>query len=196
MTATAPSVGIAILAAGASTRMGRPKQLLCVEGETLIRRAVRTALATGYPVMVIIGSGADAMKRELSGMPVSILENTEWREGIASSLRCAVRHLPEGVGAILVMTIDQPLVTVDLLTSIMEEYAATSAPLVACRYAGTLGIPALYSRALFPDLLALSGDAGAKRIIEKRHREAHLIDFPGGAVDIDTPEGWAGFAEG
>lgn len=185
-----PAIRIAILAAGSSTRLGHPKQLLKIRGESLIRRTARTALATHLPVSIVLGSTAETIQNELQGLPVAILLNSEWQEGLASSVRCAVGYAAGAADALLIMTVDQPLVTEALLKRLVDTFLAGAVSLVACRYAGTVGVPALYSRALFPELAALHGDIGAKSVIERHRTDAALIDFPEGAVDIDTPEGF------
>jgi molybdenum cofactor cytidylyltransferase len=187
----ASPITIAILAAGSSVRMGAPKQLLQFEGISLLQRATHTALSAGCPVLVVVGASSVRMRVELEGEPITIVENDAWKEGVASSVRCAIQHLSPDTDAILVMTVDQPLVTRGLLEKIVKAYHATGGPLVACRYADTIGVPALYARSLFAELLTLRGDTGAKPIIEKHRGEAQLIDAPECAFDIDTPEEWA-----
>jgi molybdenum cofactor cytidylyltransferase len=168
--------------------MGAPKQLMRFQGESLLCRAVHTALLTRFPVLVVTGAYSEKMGGELSGEPVTIIENKLWQEGLASSLRCAIRHCPDETEAILVMTVDQPLVTVDLLERIVGTYEGTEVPLVACRYAGTVGVPALYDRSLFPELSGLVGDVGAKQIIQRHSARARFIEAPECEIDIDRPE--------
>jgi molybdenum cofactor cytidylyltransferase len=168
--------------------MGTPKQLMQFQGASLLHRAVHTALLTHFPVMVITGAFSEKVRGELSGEPVTIIENVSWQEGIASSLHCAIRHCPDETEALLVMTVDQPLVTPDLLERIVGMYEPTEVSLVACRYAGTVGVPALYDRSLFPDVLGLVGDVGAKPIIQRHAARARFIEAPECAFDIDRPE--------
>lgn len=191
------TLGIIVLAAGTSSRMGEPKQLLSFEGETLLKRAVRAALETQCrPVIVVLGSNANALHDELEGMDSLVLFNREWSEGMSSSIRCGLKAL-EGVAtdkpeAVILMLCDQPFVTSDTLRRLIDTYHAGNASLVASEYeaAGekTLGVPALFSRALFSELMSLSGAEGARRVI-MRHREgAAVVAMPEAAFDVDTPE--------
>jgi molybdenum cofactor cytidylyltransferase len=177
-----------ILAAGASTRMGTPKQLHMYEGKSLLRRAVHTALEAGFPTLVVVGSSAEKIKGDLAGEPVQIVENPGWKEGVASSVRCAVQNVTDGADAIIIMTVDQPLVTGDLLKRIAGTYESSGAEVVACRYADTVGVPALYDRKIFGELLNLSGDVGAKQVIQRHAGQARFIDAPECAWDVDRPE--------
>jgi len=181
------AVGVIVLAAGGSTRMGQPKQLLRFGGESLLRRAVRTALAThDSRTLVVVGSDAPAMQSELRDVPASIILNGDWARGLSSSIRCAIGALGQAARAALFMTCDQPLVTPSLLQEMIDIFRTASAPLVACEYGGTLGVPALFSHRHFRDLLALTGDAGAKALLIRHEGEVHRIPFPEGSYDVDT----------
>jgi len=201
-------VAIVVLAAGGSSRLGMPKQLVRWRGRTLLRRAVETALAgvrqgragTGRtaraatvplgPVVVVLGADARTMRAELRGLPVVVAVNRRWREGLASSLRSGLRAAiaacgREGPAAVLFVTCDQPCVTPSLLRSLVQRFRA-GAPIVACTYADTLGVPALFDRAYFGELAGLEGDAGAKRIIERHRDVVRVVGFERGATDVDT----------
>jgi molybdenum cofactor cytidylyltransferase len=168
--------------------MGSPKQLLLYEGQTLLRRAVHAALSAGCQTMVVTGASSARMKEELAGETVAIVENTLWEEGVGSSVRCAIQHTPTDADAVLIMTVDQPLVSPELLKKIIEAYRAGGAAVVASRYAGTEGVPALFDRSLFFELLLLHGDTGAKEVIRRHFAQARLIDAPECAFDLDRPE--------
>jgi molybdenum cofactor cytidylyltransferase len=183
-------VAVAVLAAGGSSRLGTPKQLVRWRGRTLLRRAAETALAgSAGPVAVVLGSHAATLRAELDGLPVVIAVNRRWRDGMASSLRAGVRAARAASGrespaAILFLTCDQPHVTPSLLRRIVGRFRR-GAPIVACAYAGTLGVPALFAAVHFGALLALRGDEGAKRLLV-RHREVVApVSFRRGAVDVD-----------
>ena len=208
------SVAIVVLAAGGSSRLGMPKQLVRWRGRTLLRRAVETALAcVGQPaagaarrtrpalrsallgpVVVVLGADAPAMRAELDGLAVHVAVNHRWRGGMASSLRTGLRAAraaagPGGPGGVLFLTCDQPYVTPSLLRSLVQRFRA-GAPIVACAYAGTLGVPALFDRAYFGELAGLEGDAGAKRIIERYRDVVRVVGFERGATDVDTRDDW------
>jgi molybdenum cofactor cytidylyltransferase len=193
------TTAVMILAAGASSRLGTPKQMLPVNGETLLARAARTALAA-HPdrVVVVLGAHADACQLALAGLPVEIVVHSGWAEGQASSLRAGLAHL-QATGAppdaAVIMLCDQPRVSHELLSTLRARYRATGAPVVASRYDnGVVGPPALFDRSLFAELHALTGDVGARRVIEAHVARLETIPFPGGTIDIDTPADANGLA--
>ena len=181
---------VVVLAAGRSARLGRPKQLVSKDGSTLLNRALSAACDAGLgPVYAIIGSDAETICDELAGLPARAVFNDGWHEGIASSIRCGVHHAisdNQDTDGILFMACDQPAVTSDTLRNLMEIREKADAPLAACSYGGTHGIPALFHGSLFDELIALKGDAGAKQVMLSRIREAVFLDFPEGVTDIDT----------
>jgi molybdenum cofactor cytidylyltransferase len=179
-----------ILAAGASSRMGGPKQVVEYGGVSLLRRAAMAALEAGCePVVVVTGAHAELSRRELRDLAVQVVDNPEWPTGMASSLRAGVLHVAThpDAQALIVMLCDQPHVGADLLRTLIAAHASTGKPIIACGYAGTLGVPALFARALWPECTALTGAAGAKHIIETDGSRVHVTPFPDGAIDIDTP---------
>jgi molybdenum cofactor cytidylyltransferase len=182
-------VGVIVLAAGGSSRLGHPKQLVRYRGETLIRRAARTALESSCDqVVVVIGSSSEQMRRELDGLPVRLVENQDWQSGMSSSIRAGLEELrsddPDGV---VIMLCDQPLVTADLLNNLIRTHRETGKPIVASSYAGARGVPAFFSKELITDLASLTADEGARRIISKHPELVATITFAQGEFDIDTP---------
>jgi molybdenum cofactor cytidylyltransferase len=175
-----------ILAAGRSRRLGTAKQLLVWEGETLLRRIARVALAGGGPVWVVTGHRAEAMAEALAGLPVQILVNPEWEEGQAASVRCGVTALPPGVTGVLLLVCDQPAVDPALLERLRAIHRDRPEALVACAYGGARGIPALFPARLLPRLLELRGDRGGRDLL--RDPAALLVPFPAGEFDLDRPE--------
>jgi molybdenum cofactor cytidylyltransferase len=189
-------VGIIVLAAGASRRMKQPKQLLLFEGKTLLRRAVETAVESDYkPVVVVLGAYFEEIKTEIADLPVEIVFNEDWQSGLSSSLNLGIEKLlraaPE-VGALVVTLADQPFVTAEHLNLLGEKFNRTGKPVIAAEYNQTLGVPALFSRIIFDDFKDLSGDKGAKPIIEKHRESLAAVDLPEAAFDIDTPQDFAG----
>jgi molybdenum cofactor cytidylyltransferase len=182
-----PQIAIIILAAGASTRLGTPKQLLPYNGITLLRRTVQTVLLSGMKsVHVILGFEAEKMKLEITGLPVHTIVNPNWQKGISTSIRSGIQSIKLTIDAALIVLCDQPKLSVDILNTLIETYHATRAPIVTCKYAGTVGVPAIFDRRIFPELLLLKGNHGAKNIIERYTRERIEIEFYGGEIDIDT----------
>jgi molybdenum cofactor cytidylyltransferase len=181
-----------VLAAGGSTRLGRPKQSLRVGGGTLLRRTVRAALDGGCrPVVVVLGCGAGDLQDEVAGVDVQRVLNRGWREGIASSIRAgvaAVRDRAVPGDGVLLMVCDQPLLSADVVRRVRESFDGRPGRRVACAYGGTVGVPALFEFSLFERLSALQGDRGAKPLLEEAGDELVRVSWPDGAVEIDRPE--------
>ena len=179
-------VGCAILAAGASRRLGRPKQLLPWRGQPLLRHIARQALKSGADqVAVIVGAHAEAVLETLEGLPLTCVVNLGWCEGIASSIRCAAHWANQrDLQALALATSDQPYVDASHLDRLYAEHQAGAAQ-VASSYDGVLGVPALFDATLFRRLLTLGGDAGAAALLRK-DPTVRRIDWPAGAVDLDS----------
>lgn len=181
-------VGGLILAAGASSRMGQPKQLLHFRGVSLLRHASQTALAGGLnPVVAVVGAHADPLRRELDGLPIRVVTNERWAGGIGTSIRAGVAALATEIDALLILLADQPLVTPDLLSRLVNEQRASGAAIVATAYHGTRGVPAVFARSLFRALGELPDASGAKLLIDQGGAAVREIAFPDAAFDVDTP---------
>jgi molybdenum cofactor cytidylyltransferase len=188
-------VAAVVLAAGGSTRFGKPKQFALFQGETFIRRIVRAAIESDCaPVVVVTGEDSAQVTWELSGLTVTIAMNPDWQSGLGSSTVvgiCHVMNLAPDLDAAVLLTCDQPFVSAAVLTQLMQLRQTTGKPIIASAYAETLGIPALFDRSCFPDLLRLKGDSGAKGIILARLQDVASFDFPAGEIDIDTAADYA-----
>jgi molybdenum cofactor cytidylyltransferase len=187
-------IGAVILAAGGSSRFGQPKQLLPFRGKTLVRIIIDAAREAGCsPVVIVVGSDGEKIHPELAHANVIEVRNTKWQRGIGSSIRSGVQaltdHAPD-VEAILLLLCDQPAVNAPLIERLIATHEATRKDIVASSYAGTVGVPALFDRSLFKELLSPGDESGAKSIIlQNLERVAQLV-FPEGAIDIDTWEDW------
>jgi molybdenum cofactor cytidylyltransferase len=186
----ANNIGIIILAAGESSRMGIPKQLLQYSGRSLLQHSIDTATAScAQPVIVVLGSKADIIKKEIGNDKIHLIVNGEWREGMASSIRYGIKALlelnPLTEGVIMLLC-DQPHVTPDLLIDLMMTYEETGKIIVASYYRDTFGPPVFFHSTMLPGLLLLKGDVGAKALINQHASEMGFISFPGGSIDIDT----------
>lgn len=186
-----PKIGVVILAAGASTRMGRPKQLLLHRGQTLLRRAVETTLASRCrPVVVVIGAHADQVKQELEHLPVLVAENRNWEEGMSSSIRSGLEKLVADAGEIdgaVIMLCDQPFVTTAVIDELVDQRRETGKLIIASAYQDIRGVPALFGKELFEEIAGLEGNEGAKQLIAKHPEEVATVCFPEAVVDVDTP---------
>jgi molybdenum cofactor cytidylyltransferase len=185
-------VGAVILAAGASTRMGVPKQLLQFHGETMLRRAASVAIEAGWqPVVVVTGADAAASRKALRGLDVREAENLQWESGISSSVRVGIEALVTAnpqIAAVVLTLCDQPFVTREIIAQLVAAHRETGRSIVASRYGGSYGVPALFDKIHFAELATLEGAAGAKQVIQKHLPKVHLLPFPEGEIDIDTPD--------
>ena len=187
---TVENCAIIILAAGMSSRMGSPKQLLAYKGKSLLQHAADAALQTSIrPVVIVVGANSDAVKKQIEGMKVVVVENEGWQEGIASSLRCgltAVQKMSADVDGIIFMVCDQPFITKLLLDCLLQAQLETGLPIVASSYEDKLGTPALFHKNFFAELSELKGDTGAKNLIRQFKDQVTTVAFPKGNIDIDT----------
>lgn len=191
------NVGAVILAAGSSSRMGRPKQTLHFQGTSLLKRATLAALdATCRPVVVVTGANAELSRRELNQLDVREAFNPDWETGMGSSVRAGIETLismDAAVAAVVLLVCDQPHVTADVITSLLAAHHTTGRPIIASAYGESFGVPALFSRTMFLELTQLAGSSGAKEIIKRHASEAYFLPFPEGEVDMDTPDDFSRF---
>ncbi len=188
------STGVVILAAGESSRMGRPKQLLAYRDSTLLHHAIETAFSLPTAPVIVLGAHAEEIRAHLTDHRVIIVENPNWREGMGGSLRLGLEALqgahPEITSAIFLLC-DQPLISPSVLADLIATHERTAAPIVASEYDGVLGVPALFAQSLFPELLALDGPSGARHLIHAHAEQTAALPFQEGAIDIDTPDDYA-----
>lgn len=183
-------MGIILLAAGLSSRLGRPKQLLPYGDQSLLQHAVAEALAFKASLtVVVLGAHAELLQEEIHDPEVHVVVNKDWKEGMASSLRAGLAALQEinpAIEAFILLLCDQPFVTASLLNELQTAYQNTGKPIIACGYAGTFGPPTLFHKSIFEELLQLRGDVGARSVIMQHTNDVEVIRFPEGAVDVDT----------
>jgi molybdenum cofactor cytidylyltransferase len=189
-----PHIGAVVLAAGESSRFGQPKQLIQFRGKNLVRRIIDAACEAGcLPVVVVIGSDGERVARELEHVGVIGVQNRNWQRGIGSSIRAGVQVLIDNVPdveAIVLLVCDQPAVDARVIERLISLRETTKKSIVASSYADTLGVPALFDRSLFQELLSLSDEAGAKSIILRNRERVAQFPFPEGRSDIDTLDDW------
>jgi molybdenum cofactor cytidylyltransferase len=181
-----------VLAAGASTRLGQPKQLLQLDGESLLHRTVRIAGEAGCdPIFVVLGYEAERMRQEITDLQPMPVINPDWESGMASSLRCGVEGLMKKTPLprrVLVLLCDQAKLSAEILSRLIQTSARTNSVITASNYAGRLGVPAIFHESLYPDLLEVKGDQGARAVIMQHVNQTSAVEFSEGAVDIDTPQ--------
>lgn len=185
------STGIVILAAGESSRMGEPKQLLAYQGTNLLQHTIDTALSLdATPVVVVLGAHAAKIRANLDESRLLIAINPDWHEGMGGSLRTGLQTLldtHQDVSTVIFLLCDQPLLSASTLNHLIATHERTGFDIVASEYDGALGVPALFARSMFAELLALRGETGARQIIRAHRDQAVGVAFPDGAIDIDTP---------
>lgn len=183
-------IGVVILAAGASARMGRSKQSLSFKNKTLLHRIAGTASSLNCgPVIIVLGANANLVSEDAENA-MSVV-NHNWQEGMGSSICCGLKKLVEifpSIDGAIITVCDQPYVTVSLLQEMLDTHQQSLLPIIACSYGNTVGTPVFFHHSLFLELLRLKGDKGAKQIVSKDPERVGLVDFPLGTVDVDTEE--------
>jgi len=180
---------LVILAAGESSRLGFPKQTLLFKGKTLIEIAVEAGLKSkAHTATVILGANADKIKPYINNDLVGVIDNPDWEEGIASSIRLAIQSVNDdkNITDVIFMLSDQPFANRAVIDSLIHKRQETGSEIVACAYNDTVGVPALFNRSLFPQLLSLNGQEGAKKIIGNYTSDIATVPFEKGSIDIDT----------
>jgi len=183
-----------VLAAGASTRMGQPKQLLLYNGVSLLLRAVNAALDSDCEeVIVVLGANAVDFQSEISETRAHTVINHDWEEGMGSSIRCGLKRaegLQPEASAVLLMLCDQALIQAESIDRLIDGHRKKRPLITASEYetGGELvhGVPAIFSRVVFPELASLAGPAGAKSVITRHKDRALFIPMPEAALDLDT----------
>jgi len=182
-------VAAILLAAGSATRMGRNKVLLPLGGETVLRRAVRAALAAGLsPVLVVLGHEAERAEAELAGLPVRAVRNPDHARGLNTSLSAGAEALPAEAQAAVVLLADMPGVSAELIGEVVARYQATRAPLVTALYGEIPAPPTLYDRSLFPELRGGEGEGRGRELVRRHWVRAEKVPGPEAALaDLDVP---------
>jgi len=179
-----------ILAAGKSSRLGQPKQLLQYQNKILLQHAIDVAKQSEIKqVIVVLGSGYESIIAAIDLSGIHVVKNDRWQTGIASSINCginALREISPTSEAAILMVSDQPYITPSLLNSLISEQLENGKPIVACEYDNTIGIPAIFHKSIFDQLTELKGDTGAKKIIKQYSDVVSTVSFLMGGIDIDT----------
>lgn len=191
-------VGAIILAAGMSTRMGQPKQWLLLHGKPLFRYSVETAVRNGlHPIYLIGGAQVEQLRANVLALPVTVLDNPNYTQGMSSSLKVGISAIHGLSPAAFIFLADVPFVPDTVIQQMLAVYQSSHVTslhpcIIRPRYAGALGHPVLLSADLFPELVHLEGDEGARHIIKQHAKRVKFIDFedPIWGFDVDTPEDW------
>jgi molybdenum cofactor cytidylyltransferase len=185
----APSLHAIVLAAGASSRFGSPKQLVRVDGRPLLHAAVSRAVeVAGHAVSVVLGAHAADLAPLLRHSAASIVINRDWSEGMSSSIRAGVSRLPGSCGGVMLVLADQAAVTAEDLRRLATSWRRQTDYIVAAQYGATLGAPAIFPASYFRDLTELRGDRGAQALFKRNPDRVIRVPMDSASVDIDTPE--------
>lgn len=189
--------GAIILAAGGSTRMGQSKQMLDIRGQKLLPKTIGTVLRSHIQsVVVVLGARAEDHIKMIKEFPVEVVQNKDWAKGMGNSLKAALLHLiasHPALDAVIVLVCDQPLLESQNVQNLISAFEESRKPVIASRYSGMPGVPALFDRSYFDKLSTLPDDQGAKKIILQNRTDVLEVDFAGGEVDLDTPEDYDTF---
>jgi molybdenum cofactor cytidylyltransferase len=185
-------IGGILLAAGGSTRLGQPKQFLEFEGKTLLRRAAEAMCSSVCdPVVAVVGAEKERAEAELADLRIRVCFNQDWRSGMSSSIKVGLEELlliDRNIDAAVITLCDQPFVDAQTINQLAQTFAETRKEVVAAKYGGVVGVPALFSPAMFDALFKLEGDKGARDLIRDRNASIATIEIKEAAIDIDTPE--------
>ena len=185
-------IGVIILAAGASNRMGKPKQLLRWHEKPLLQTVIDKAQAYTFDTNVLVlGAHSEEIKRAIVPGRFRIIINEDWKEGIASSIRKGVEgslEINPELEHILILLSDQPFLTSELIHEMIGSHKQHGKSITACKYQDTVGVPAIFARPLFRELSMLEGDRGAKVLIRKYPDNLAVVSFDLGLIDLDKPE--------
>lgn len=181
--------GILILAAGNSSRLGEPKQLLNFKGKSLLRHVAEESLKTTDSVVVVTGSAHSEISQEIVNLKVKIIDNVNWNEGMGSSIQIGFKELLNSFPTIencIISVCDQPYIVAEIFSDLIQMQKDSQRGIVASKYADTLGTPVLFTKKYFEDLSNLSGKEGAKKLVQKFKDDTAEINFEKGEIDIDT----------
>jgi len=190
-------IGIIVLAAGSSSRMGRSKQLLEIDGQPLLCRCVDQALAANpSQVVVVLGANEKPHRELLEKLPVRIVSHFYWKTGMGSSIKTGLNYLIQsngGIDAVILMVCDQPALTSEHLLKLIQKFHEKKKAIIASGYSKSNGVPVLFSRSFFSNLLLLNDDQGAKKIVQQFPDQVETVAFPKGSIDLDTEEDYQKF---
>lgn len=193
-------IAVLVLAAGASTRMGQPKQLLSIDDQPLLIHTLRTVEQAGLThCIVVLGSDHKPLQQLIHERSrAGVVLNPNWQNGMGSSLKAGLHSIvtyDPSADTVLVLVCDQPELTPDHLRNLIRQHEASGSPIVASSYAGTVGVPALFNRSVFAELLEIDDGYGAQKILRQHADSIVAVNFPGGAIDLDTPLDYENYVE-
>ena len=188
---------LVVLAAGKASRMGAVKQLLKIDGKPMVKSILETSLETAcYPIVAVLGAHKKGIQDEIKDLPITVIENPNFEEGIGSSIVCGLigaYMTSKEIDAIIFLTADQPQISKNHIEKLIVTAENSNKNIVSSKFYGGFGIPALFKRFYFEEILTLKGDAGAKKLILKYKEDVVFVDFQDGNLDLDTPEDYQNY---
>jgi len=192
--------GIIVLAAGSSSRFGRPKQILPFQNKTLIQNLTQECVKAGlFPIVIITGAHAAQVSEAVNNYEAEILYNKDWVEGMASGIVAGITKMLDQVVIpedVIISVCDQPFLSAELFLQLKNKRSETGKGIVACTYADTMGTPVLFKNTFFKELLELKGEEGAKKLLKLHKADVATVSFPKGSIDIDTEEDYQNLLKG
>lgn len=186
------NIGVIILAAGSSSRLGEPKQIIYFNGKTLLERTIQTAIDSECEnIAVVLGANSEVILNKIGNFPVQVCINQNWQSGMSSSLQIGLKYLLDiaaKLDAVIVLLCDQPLIETRHITQLVEKFRQTEKPIIATQYRETIGVPALFAKEVFGKLMLINGDKGARKIIDDFPELVGTVNIPEADFDIDTAE--------
>ena len=194
------STPIIILAAGSSSRLGQPKQLVQFGEKNLLETTIAAAKeAALHPIIVVTGSDQESILEKIQISDVVIERNHSWEKGMGNSLKAgimAVMKICPDAENLLISVCDQPEIKAENFLNLIKERSSSGKAIIASFYAGVPGVPSLFSKEYFPELLSLGDDEGARKLFGPHKKDLSTVPFPGGEIDIDTPEQLQAYSSG
>jgi len=182
-------ISIILLAAGESSRLGTPKQLLMYKDKNLMQHTIDITRKLSLETVVVLGAFKEEILAQINVYEANVVENVAWNEGLASSIRCGLSEVIKTnaeTEAVILVLCDQPFLSIEILKEIIDKYHSSGKPIVHCSYGDASGPPTLFHKSLFPYLMELKGGQGAKKVVDMFSDQVTYIDFPKGKFDIDT----------
>ncbi len=181
-----------ILAAGESSRLGRPKQLLMYKGKNLLQHTIQTVQTAHFaPVIVVLGAFRDLIEPTIANLEVEQVYNKKWKEGMGGSLKTGIEYLltnyPDSP-ACLTLLCDQPLLIAQHLGNLATQWEKGTYPIVATQYGGIKGVPIIWDASYFPQLAKVEGQIGARKLLKTYASDVETVIFEPAAKDVDTWE--------
>ena len=187
-------IGIVLLAAGSSSRMGHNKLNFVFKEKTMLQNTIDEAInSEANKIVLVLGASHEENKYQLTGNNVFVIINENWKKGIGSSIKCGLQHLIEKqaeLNAVIISVCDQPYLTFEVFNQLINAYSNSNKKIIASTYNNLLGVPVLYDQSLFDDLLKIPDEHGAKKyIVDQANKDIlDTVPFPKGEIDIDTIE--------